>query len=316
VYAAMRAKLDDKENKGCDRCHAPLSTLAPMLAGEGVTCDVCHSITQAEAKKEGAGFSLSLTDNVKYGPLCDAKPHYFHKMGCSPLHNESMICASCHLLYRNDVPVFTEYEEWTKSPSAAAGVGCQGCHMVAEKGAVAVGSNPRDATTFHGLVDPQGEMRRRALSMTIVLADREGKIHVECTLKNEGAGHAVPSGLPEHRVVLSVAVVNGNTELGREERSFGRVLVDASGKEAPFYAATRVLSDNRLQPFEPRSESFDLSPGAGSGAVVVRVLRRDVTAAVAGMLALTPMDGLLLEARVPFDATKRFPTPKTVEVKR
>jgi hypothetical protein len=319
LYLAMRAKLGPAENKGCDRCHAPLASMAPQLSGEGVTCDVCHAITSAEAKKQGGAFVLSLGDNVKYGPLCDAKNHYFHKMGCSPLHNESILCAGCHLWYRGEVPVFTEYEEWSNSPSAAAGVPCQGCHMAAEKGAVAVGSDPREATTFHGFVDAKGELRKRALKMTIVLSEREGKIHVECVLRNEGAGHAVPSGLPERRVILSASVLSqAGKELSRDERTFGRVLVDAAGNEAPFYAAIRVSSDTRLLPFQPRTESFDLAPPAGGagGVVVVRVSQRDISLALANMLAVSSTEEPLLEARVPFDATKRFAAPKTVEVKR
>ncbi len=127
LYQAMRSKAESAEASGCDRCHAPLAAVAPSVAGEGVGCDTCHSIRQADARVEGGGYVLSLTDNVKYGPLCDAKAHYFHKMGCSPLHNESMLCAGCHLWYRRsgaegdrvgtEVPVFTEYHEWAKSPS-------------------------------------------------------------------------------------------------------------------------------------------------------------------------------------------------------
>src|SRR5262249_2448779 len=102
----------------CTGCHAPLmkTAAAKYPAGsEGVTCDVCHSLKEAKPSPEFAPLQLQLTDTVKYGPLCDAKQHYFHKMGCSPLHEESALCGACHLYYAKNargepLPVYTEYE--------------------------------------------------------------------------------------------------------------------------------------------------------------------------------------------------------------
>src|SRR5262249_38252063 len=77
LYVAMRA---DAKNAGCDRCHAPLAKLVEPgdpVAGEGVTCEVCHAIVETGPDRTGAAFQLALTDNTERGPICDAKDHYF-----------------------------------------------------------------------------------------------------------------------------------------------------------------------------------------------------------------------------------------------
>ncbi|WP_410969685.1 hypothetical protein, partial [Salmonella sp. SAL4450] len=70
-----------------------------------------------------------------------------------------------------------------------------------------------------------------------------------CAVGNLGAGHFVPTGLPERRVVLTVRAID---ETGAErrvfEQVFGRILVDDRGAPAPFYRAERVASDNRIGP--------------------------------------------------------------------
>jgi hypothetical protein len=118
LYQAMRA---EPGAEGCDRCHAPLAAaLGPgdAVTAEGVTCDVCHTIDRVELGQKGAIFALRLDGNVKFGPLCDARDQYFHRMGCSPLHREAIFCAACHTHREGDLPVYTEYQEWRDGPYA------------------------------------------------------------------------------------------------------------------------------------------------------------------------------------------------------
>ena len=69
------------------------------------------------------------------------------------------------------------------------------------------------------------------------------------TLENHHAAHYVPSGLPERRIVVQVRLVDAaGTETWHDQRELGRVLVDASGNEVPFWAATRVGADTRIPP--------------------------------------------------------------------
>src|SRR5262249_4196738 len=270
LVVAMRARVDART---CEPCHAPMASHADPTdpAGqEGVSCETCHRMVDASPRREGASFKLELTDTVKYGPLCDAKNHYFHKMGCSPLHEEARLCAACHLWFEPRpsgvaVPVYTEYEEWSSGPYASQNVDCQDCHMPGEVAEVAAGSHERIGVPHHGLLARDGKLRKRALALAVAVRDDQGRIHVEATVTNVGAGHAVPSGLPGRAVVRRVRTLDGHgTEVARAERTYQRLLSDGGDGEVPFFAATRVGSDNRLQPKQAHVESFDLAaPGAG-----------------------------------------------------
>ena len=70
---------------------------------------------------------------VKFGPRCDLKDHYFHRMGCSPEHKEAEMCGACHWWEPKGVPVFTEYADWKAGP-AREGKPCQDCHMPKDEG--------------------------------------------------------------------------------------------------------------------------------------------------------------------------------------
>jgi hypothetical protein len=186
---------------GCDDCHAPLAKrLRPsdLVVAEGVTCEACHNIKAVEVRRTGAGYDLSL-GRVKYGPLCDAKDHYFHRMGCSPLHQEATICAGCHHYYRplpggGELPVFTEYDEWNEGPYQARE--CQSCHMPSTRAEVADGHGVRDGVSHHGWLGSKRDLRARALAASAVVTEVGGKLRIEARVENVGAGHHVPTGCP------------------------------------------------------------------------------------------------------------------------
>lgn len=319
LYVAMHAQARDAA--ACDHCHAPLVGRADPTepaTREAITCDVCHSISAVEPVRAGGQFTLQTQDNVKRGPLCDAKDHYFHKMGCSPLHTEGRLCAACHLYYRStsggaSLPVFTEYEEWRDGPAAAAGLECQSCHMPAiEGGEVARGWKPRPHSHDHSLLGLDGTLRKRALKLRLEVAGGAGTAHVTATLTNVGAGHAVPSGLPGRRILLrAVALDADGGEQGRVERQWARVLADDSGQERPFYAATRVASDRRLERDVPALETLDV-PAPRPGTLVVQVVWREVPAAWRDTLGVDGAEEVLLETRLPLPTAAPGAPPRVV----
>jgi len=129
----------------------------------------------------------------------------------------------------------------------------------------------------------------------------------------------VPTGLPGRQIELRVRV---RDERGREEfletRVYGRVLVDKSGSEAPFYAATREGSDNRIAPEEAREEAFTFNAKAG-GELSAEVIWRRISPAIAAKLEVPLEEKVIAEARVPFGAPRagaaRAMLPRTVTVK-
>lgn len=276
---------------GCDDCHAPLAKHLPpgeRVVAEGVTCEVCHNIKAASARRGGAGFELSF-GRTKYGPLCDAKDHYFHRMGCSPLHASATICASCHLYYRplpggGELPVFTEFEEWSEGPYQARE--CQSCHMPGSRAEVAEGAGLRDGVSHHGWLGAKAELREQALAATATVTAAGPKLRVEVRVENVGAGHHVPTGLPERRIVVrAISLAAGGARHAAAEHAFGRRLVDAAGKPAPFYAATRVAADERIPAKGQRTVGLELD-APDTGALRIEVVWVPIAEEIRSQLAL------------------------------
>ncbi len=310
---------------GCDGCHAPLAKhLRPGDAAlaEGVTCEACHNIKAVTVQRAGAGYELTL-GRVKYGPLCDAKDHYFHRMGCSPLHGKAELCAGCHLHYRQlpgggELPVFTEYEEWSEGPYQARE--CQSCHMPGSRAEVAEGAGVREGVGHHGWLGARGDLRRRALAATAVVTAVGDKLRVEARVENVGAGHHVPTGLPERRIVVrATALAAGGAPHAAAEQAFGRILVDAAGRPAPFYAAVRVAADERIPPKQARKVRLELEAPA-TGELRIEVVWRPLAEEIRTQLAIPAVDEVpLLSATVALrapQAGRRPDLPRTIELHR
>ena len=304
LYRRMRAASGSQD---CDSCHAPLRRFARQdpAAEEGVTCDACHML-RIDKAAAGVSFSLHPEDNVRYGPLCDSQPHYFHRMGCSPLHRESEFCAACHDGNRHlpgstgaSRSLFPEYEEWRSEYSAQGSHDCQVCHMPASRREAAVGSHERPEIRHHGFrlhgrllgqaLQGQAHVRRDAQALT-----------VDVQLRNDGAGHAVPSGLPERRLQVGVELLDERGRVvAQVEHSRGRFLVDERGHEAPFYAAVRDVKDSRIRPGQTEHSVFTL-PLRPASQLRIFVRRRPLSWTIAQQLGVTaPADEPMLQATLP-----------------
>jgi hypothetical protein len=300
----------------CARCHEPLSKLVEAdhpASRDGVNCDACHTMAAVDVSGESATFRLRPEERTKYGPLCDAVDHYFHKMGCSPLHGESLFCASCHhwsspVLAAAKVRVFGEYEEWRESGYAKRSVSCQDCHMPWNVAPLAAGSAARVNASHHGFWGETGDLRKRSLTVKTTMKHTEGRLRLEVLVKNSGAGHYVPTGLPEHRVVLEAFTVDGSDhEIGRTERSYGKILVNEAGEVVPFFSAVKQTSDTRFAPEEERSETLELTAPDTAAAVKVRLVWIDVATDVARALAYEPVREIMYEEKQVLRPSKGSP---------
>ncbi len=110
----------------CLRCHAPIQKvngdedLVYHLTWEGVSCDICHSLSGV--KKTKTGFDpIFEFGNGKFGPFEDSSDDA-HEVVYSPLHTSSELCAWCHE-YTNPsgTPVLATWTEWKKSKAAENG---------------------------------------------------------------------------------------------------------------------------------------------------------------------------------------------------
>jgi len=145
-------------SRQCEGCHTPVGVVTgevkgPGLTGlssitlQGVSCDVCHSVSGAThwqtPSHEPENGSLVLSPGVetekgqvlvKRGPF---KPSAecgggFHECVESGLHLQADLCAGCHQVYHYDAhfPLEATYLEWKHGPYAQNTVLCQDCHMV------------------------------------------------------------------------------------------------------------------------------------------------------------------------------------------
>ena len=318
LFRAMKQAAGSEAD--CLRCHAPLTgQVDPALQAskEAITCDACHLLRHVVPSRQGATLVHELGDNVKFGPFCDLPDNYFHKVGCSPLHAESAFCGGCHLYYvptrQGPLPVFTEYEEWLALGEKTETQTCQSCHMPGGTAEIAVGATSRIGVGHHGFFGDQRTLRRTALAVSASLRQSPQLLRVQLSVSNNLAQHSVPTGLPGRRVRLAVSVEDpAGAVVERKELFFARILVDDTGVEVPFYAATRVGSDNRLLADETRQVSFELkAPAAGVVRIEVDWLATgdEVGQTLAVALAPEPLRSVVLHYG------PHRPLPRTVKLK-
>jgi hypothetical protein len=201
---------------GCNGCHAPLAFLAGDIppkrpaegtrANEGVSCDVCHTLTGFEGDVPFNFNFVSEPGSVKQGGRGTGESPE-HDIAANPFLRSAELCGTCH----NEKDPFgmwvkATHLEWRDGPWARAGVTCQECHMPRAAGAVSSMSDPvPDARQhlFHGAHDPgklEGcvEVRIHPDERTAAPGSR---VKLTATVVNAKAGHKVPTGSAEERVL-------------------------------------------------------------------------------------------------------------------
>jgi hypothetical protein len=279
----------------CDTCHEPAGVYPfgavmqgspPALAAiEGVTCDVCHRITEVKGTGE---FSFGAQD-TKLGPYSDAKSPY-HKTARSALIEKSDFCVACHgqLSNLNGLVVCDTERTWRESRYAAEGKTCQTCHMPAAIGAAATGAGaPPDAPkdrplhrhVFRGPHSNPSLLREAATLRQEVAKTGDGGLSIRIEVANSGTGHDLPSGLPERLITLKVLAKdragevvwqNWSEDVYREDRraAFGLFGFSPMGGAVPPMGAARI--DNlSLQPHESRTLEYRVPAGTAAKVATV-----------------------------------------------
>jgi len=205
----------------CGGCHSPPGMLsktikfdptlgkhggftAPAVAEQGVSCDVCHTISgssfqNSEVIEHGNGSYISSPGETKRGPLKDAVSPY-HKTAYSEHHTKSAFCGNCHNIFNpiNQFPLERTYDEWKYSVYAQNDVQCQDCHMVPVETAMRVADELKPARKLknHGLSGKAaiGALKSRELThghgfvggnsvITAALGDPDSRRHALIAIK-------------------------------------------------------------------------------------------------------------------------------------
>jgi len=263
--------------KLCLSCHSPVAVrigdlaLRLKVSWEGVTCDYCHSVREVSLV-DGNPKARVEFGPVKSGTLKEASS-LAHGTEYSQVHGTALICAPCHK-YRNSLgfAVLTTFGEWKQSPAAASGSACQACHMGRVAGDVVdpkIKRTSQAGVNLHSMPGSHSlEQLSRAIAARLMTSREGGQLKVTVEVTNRAAGHKVPTGSPLRQLRLLVEVEGYDGRRYTEQRTYGRVTVDARGKalgleHEVFLRGARDVSDTRLAAGEKREEqfSFALPPG-------------------------------------------------------
>ncbi len=221
-YFELALPHSEKEPKvagvkaGCNGCHAPLAFLAGDIppkspaegtrANEGVSCEVCHSITGYSGDVPFNYNWISEPGDVKQGIRGDVESPY-HESVANPFLRTAEFCGTCHNEKNPwDLYVKSTHLEWKEGPHGKSGIVCQDCHMPPASGASALMA-PEHADVrqhlFHGAHDIgklKGVIEVR-IHPEATEAEPGVGIHLRAVLVNAKAGHKVPTGSAEERVL-------------------------------------------------------------------------------------------------------------------
>jgi len=224
--AVAHGKVDEKfkpVSDGCNGCHTPLAFMAGDVppprpsensrANESVSCDVCHTINSFKGDTPFNFSYVSEPGRLKYGPKPGlTSPH--HDTRESDFMKQAEFCGNCH--NEKDpwgIWVKSTQLEWKEGPYSKEGVPCHQCHMPKAWGKNATMSEASMVAQhlFHGAHDP-GKLAG-AIEMRIHPEEREveydGTVVLKVQLFNAKAGHKIPTGSVEDRIVwLHVTAVD------------------------------------------------------------------------------------------------------------
>ncbi|WP_242346570.1 multiheme c-type cytochrome [Anaeromyxobacter terrae] len=201
---------------GCNGCHAPVTFLAGDIppkrvaagtrANEGVSCDLCHTIVDRGGDPSVNYNWISEPGKTKQGTRRDLKSPY-HETRENPFLRTAEFCGTCH----NEkspwgVWVKSTQLEWREGPHGRAGIVCQDCHMPRAPGRSArMGETHPDVRQhlFHGAHDAGklagvAEVRVHPEAREVEPGD---PIRVTAVVVNAKAGHKIPTGSAEERVL-------------------------------------------------------------------------------------------------------------------
>jgi nitrate/TMAO reductase-like tetraheme cytochrome c subunit len=201
---------------GCNGCHAPFAFLAGDVppkppsantrANEGVSCDLCHTVLSMKGDVPVNYNYVVQPGRKKQGPRAGVvSPHHVTVM--NPFLRTAEFCGQCHNEQDSwGLYVKSTHLEWKEGPHGRAGIVCQECHMPPAPGRSAImGAEQPDVRQhlFHGAHDNgklRGVVEVRIHPVTREIEPGE-QVALVAVVVNAKAGHKVPSGSAEERVV-------------------------------------------------------------------------------------------------------------------
>ncbi len=249
VFHAMTVK-GQKDRKGrlgqfCIQCHSPIALVLgtapiveedgvfkqktkelPEIESMGVSCDVCHSITEIIQPVNAR--AVLTPDGTRRGGIENPIDTPAHKSAFDPLQKKSLVCGMCHAVINgNGARLEETFPEWEASSFArAGGKTCQNCHMPEYDGPAAPNGPMRklhrhdfvgvdvsllpesEFPGYHEMRARTTELLRGAASVATRFDAPTKRVHIDIT---NLAGHALPSGATAERKMWVELIVRSST---------------------------------------------------------------------------------------------------------
>nr|BBJ02397.1 hypothetical protein YBY_02450 [Marinobacter nauticus] len=266
----------DDQNIVCRSCHTPLSQqwpelvtrlpdnsrslkgmvtepnpdYDPELEQEGITCAACH-----------------VRDGVIYGPFEASTLNAPHPVAYDPDFTNYKICADCHDV-KEDTFQFYQSEgvcgsmaDFVGNSYNQAGFECQSCHMPAVESPLVPGFEKRKVRRHLWTGGHSPAMVKFALAMDFNTDDQTAFLK----LRNDKAGHAVPNGDPDRKLIVNLRAFDAEERILKEEEwVLGRTIL--------WWPLIVELYDNRLDINEERSFELKLPSNTARVGAQVRYL--------------------------------------------
>lgn len=232
------------------------------LQKEGITCAACHV-------RDGYIIGVS------------GKPNAVHKVRQDVAFLSEKLCVSCHnasaRLKDDLVCTFETGDEWKKGKYYKK-QNCISCHMPQSEGEISPGN--RGLKHLHSF--PGSGIAKHTnyeadkmpdlgidFSLNSLSISKTDKLQAVVTLRNENAGHKVPTGDPERYFMITINIKDNKNKVVYTK-------TERIGETWTWSPVAKKISDNNLKVGEVRKISFSqggLEPGKYTVEIVVEKFR-------------------------------------------
>jgi hypothetical protein len=257
----------------CINCHIPLQNQQEYIVTGLIDGDIYQPVRKKnphfdqKLQQEGINCaSCHVRDNVVIGTTGSTKAP--HKTRKDVAFLSEKLCISCHnasaVVTPTLVCTFETGDEWKAGPYYGK-KNCISCHMEPTKREIVEGFGERVSHLHYfagsGIPKRKGAKTKvlnglafypSKLEKTYTLND---EIVYHLKLKNEFAGHRVPSGDPERFFSISFELMDEKGKVVAQK-------TDRIGEKWEWWPAAKKLADNNLNPSEERTFTFAYKPQA------------------------------------------------------
>lgn len=255
----------------CINCHVPLQNQQEFIIKGLVDGDIYQPVKEPnphfdkELQQEGINCaSCHVRNGAILGPTGTTKAP--HKTIKDTLHLSEKLCIKCHnavaVITQDLACTFETGDEWKNGPYFGK-KDCKTCHMepVTQEIVEGYGKRLSHSHFFPGSGIPKLDTLQTKILNGFEYYPSEIKkkylitdsIFYQIKIKNENAGHKVPTGDPERFFMISFILKNEKGEILSEKK-------ERIGEQWQWHPIAKKISDNNVLPNEERIFNFYYTP--------------------------------------------------------